>query len=813
MTASLREGHSVFRSTLAGLGPSLFGARDPVARPAATKATELEASVRPETPRLERLAVIALGLAGVLPPLAFTARPGELGFIGAVPVSVVLTGLLILAPALVGLIAALAGIDSVREGFHTRADKEPEHAVLRVLAAAAAVAYALIAAAVPAARDAAAAGEIVSALGLAGAWVLLVLTIVDPAPSVMRRMFGFVYDALLLSALLHFGSRLTVPWFWLYLLLPFYAGLRFGLTALTVVSVASVAGFAAVVATTAFWQEQALLAGGVAAAMVVLPGFAGVLVRAITGSRQAAAAAQSGRTRFLTVVSQALREPLDVSSGDRVRGTAGTPSRALLSQLNNVLDFAAIEAGIFIPRAEPFDLHRVLNDALAERRAAARARGEKLRVHIDPALPYRLRGWPHQLAQIVDNLLPAPADGSGDGRLAIASGGTIGDIQHLRLTMFDAALPAALADAEAVLHPSPGTMSSRPLDGQQVFRLAVVKRLVELMGGDIVLDHDPVKYRRLTITLPLELDQPATDGAPDLSECLPLIASEDSQFVSEIAEPLHAWHGDPRWIDGFDGMIGFADGRDGACSVLIVDARTHVLAALSFAHRAANGASPPSFILAVAEPAQFDGFIELSDGEVDVVLPAPLDSQRLANALHSLPLWSGAAARPVLVPDAEGAAPSEAASVPVYQPAPAEASPAEPQVTPISAHPRFTAETPVLDAQALAALRRLGGDDAFLEDVIGSFRADAAEIMQRIVRAAAMADADRFARGLHALRNCAANLGGLRLCEVILALREIGARELREQGTALTQRLADELARLEAALAEHLSARGQRQRG
>jgi len=74
--------------------------------------------------------------------------------------------------------------------------------------------------------------------------------------------------------------------------------------------------------------------------------------------------------------------------------------------------------------------------------------------------------------------------------------------------------------------------------------------------------------------------------------------------------------------------------------------------------------------------------------------------------------------------------------------------------------------------------------------------------MQRLVRAAAAADSAGFARGLNALRSCAANLGGTRLCEVLLSLREVGADELREQGSVLVQRLGDELARLDAALAE-----------
>jgi HPt (histidine-containing phosphotransfer) domain-containing protein len=110
-------------------------------------------------------------------------------------------------------------------------------------------------------------------------------------------------------------------------------------------------------------------------------------------------------------------------------------------------------------------------------------------------------------------------------------------------------------------------------------------------------------------------------------------------------------------------------------------------------------------------------------------------------------------------------------------------------------------------------LRGLGEGDEFLAEVIDSFRTEAKEIMNRIVRAAAAADAANFARGLHALRSCAANLGGTRLCELALAMREISQRELREQGSGVVQKLGDELARLDAALVEFLPDQPMARRG
>ena len=818
------------RTSIASLGPPLFRA---TAEPAPLPAPATPAQgTRPAAARLARLTVFGLGIAGVLPPLAFTAQPGGLGLIGAVPVSIALTALLILAPALVGLVAALFGLEGVRDSFRVRGDKEHEQAVLRVFVAALAVGYGFVVVAYDGAPSSC---QIVAALGLVGAWVFLLLTILDPIPSPLRYYVGTVFDAALLGAFLHFGATLTAPWFPLYLLAAFYAGFRFGPAALAVAAIADLIGFAGVVATTEFWREQALLAGGLLVAMIVLPAYVGSMVREVAQSRAAAASAQAARTRFLMVISQGLRAPLDAIIGNASTGeragertdrepeapTMVPAARALLSQVNNILDFSAIEAGAFVPTIEAFDLHRLVNETLAERRAEAKARGLKVRVHIDPALPYRLRGWPQQFAQILDYLVARAIEVTGGGavRIAIDAAGISGNTVELRLAVRDEGSPIAPADAEAMFDPFTAAgatdHSARPAPSAHgAFGLAVVKRLVELMGGRIAVESGAAKGGSFTITVPLVLDEPAIDGELDLGHCLVLIATQDSQFASDLAEPLNAWHGDPRWIEGFGGTLGFVDQRDsGACSVLIVDGRSHMLAALSFAHRAVSGHAAPSFVLVVAEAAQIDGLIELADGELDGVLAAPLNDQLLANALHSLPLWHGAASRPVMVPEALDAAPAAEAE---EMPAPIFDTPAGvsiPQVTPISVHPRFGADTPTVDPRAIAALRGLGDGDDFLAEIIDSFRAETKEIMHRVVRAAAAADASGFARGLHSLRSCAANLGAIRLCELLLAMREVSQRELREQGSGVVQKLGDELARLDAALLDFLPDRGLSRRG
>jgi signal transduction histidine kinase/HPt (histidine-containing phosphotransfer) domain-containing protein len=765
-----------------------------------------------------RYAVAALGIAALLPPLAFIVEPHDLGRVEGIPIAIALTALLVLAPSLVALVTALQGINRLRDNCRSRGDGENARAGLRVIIAALAAGYGVVLMTLLPSETPAAV-LVVPSLGLVGGWLLLLFALADPTASPLRQSLAPVLDAVLISAFLHFGGALTAPWVPIYLLVAFHTGLRRGIVALAVSAAANLAGFAIVVATTAYWQDQPLLAGGLLVALAALPAYVGGMLHEVAALRETAVSAQAARTRFMMVVSEALRAPLDAIAerGGRTmqepEAPAVTPStRALISQVSNILDFTAIEAGAFVPQTEGFDLHRVIRDALADRRIEAAAKGLRLRSHIDPTLPYRLRGWPQQLAQIVDYLASRAIEVSAEGGVGVTvdAAGHDGRRVRVRLTIRDEGEPIAAADADALFDPFALRRGPQTEGQHGAFGLAVVRRLVELMGGEIASGGWPGAGGTITVTLPLAVDEPAFDVGLDLEQCLVLIATEDSQFASELAEPLNAWNADPRWIDSFENTLGFVDRRDArACSVLIVDGRQRKLAALSFAHRAVTSEAPPSFVLFIADRAQIGGLIELAEDELDAVLPAPLDNQLFANALHALPLWHGTPARPVIVSAQTEEPPPE--PPPLFDPADV-AAPA-PQITPIAAHPRFAAEAPVIDQRAVAALRRLGGGDEFLGEVLASFRADAKEIMQRLVRAAASADSGGFARGLHALRSCAANLGGTRLCEVLLSLREVGAQELREQGSVLVQRLGDELARLDVALAEFADERTERVSG
>ena len=902
----------------------------------------------------ELIAALALALAGVLPPIALMGTAA----IGSAVAKLFLATLLAVPPGLLGLGAALIGLQQVLQRFRSRHDREHEQAVFRVLCAALLFAYVFAVGTAPSETDAAAAALAVLAFALAASWLALLAVLLRPAASPARRWGAAVGDAVALSLFLHLGGALAAPWFGLYGLAALYGGWRFGSRGLWTNTLLGLAGFAAVVVTTGFWQQQLWLTTGVFVTLLALPAYAAAVIHDIAASRRQVREADAAKKRFLSIIGRELRAPLNAMLGvngppGRARGVAPMQlsARTLLSQINDIIDYSQIETGTFAPKTEAFDLHELVNDTLAVLRQHAAAKGLNLTLRVDPSLPYRLRGWPNQLRRVLTNLVSHAIKATEKGRIRIG----LDQVGHderatrLRLSIRDDSPGIEPEAREGLFDPFASDPSS---PGRGDLGLAIARRLVLLMGGEIHLDSEPGRGNLFAVTLPFAFDFATAERALDLARHPVLIVTDDAQFASDLAEPLNAWQAEVRWIGMSEAALAYIEQFEPPQPrpILIIDGRREVLEALTFAHRIVTAsADQPTFALFVAEPPWIDPLIELADGELSGLLPWPLTDRVLGNALHALPLSlpnaasAGGAADPAVVnrqPPRRAATPANAAppkpsrsepsggaagamptaqrlrilvadvdaavaqwaadvlaerghlvetagdgeealraleqadldvaligvemprltgydAVRLYrmnhpegerlpiialavdggfdterlcrdagmdavlaQPVAAEdlvatveeaaavvgelaarAAESGSVVTPIASHPRFMSENaPVVDERAVESLRSLGAGSDFFRDVIESFRLDSRDMLQRIGRAAASADTGSFRESVHALRSCAANVGGVRLCDMLLALRDVTARELRQQGMAHVQRLTTELSRLDTAL-------------
>jgi HPt (histidine-containing phosphotransfer) domain-containing protein len=110
-----------------------------------------------------------------------------------------------------------------------------------------------------------------------------------------------------------------------------------------------------------------------------------------------------------------------------------------------------------------------------------------------------------------------------------------------------------------------------------------------------------------------------------------------------------------------------------------------------------------------------------------------------------------------------------------------------------------------IDLRVIEGLRRLTGSEAALRDIVETFRRDARQTLEALERAVAVADRARFSRSLAALHRSAGQLGGVELCALATALRNLSESELQLQGALHVEHLRTESERLATALTEALS--------
>lgn len=736
------------------------------------------------------IAAIGLSFVAAAVPIPLIMHPELRGQLTPPQLGDVLVGLLLAAPAAVGLWLGLSGLGRISR-FPDAAGRALEPAVLRILVAGVLFGHAMAMGAAFGLTPAVSRVLPTAVAALVIGWLILLVGLTRPGITIWLRRCTMPFDIALVSAFLHFGGQEAAGWYPLYLLLTAYAGFRFGSGALVASATLCALGFGAVAATTEFWQHQPALTAECGLALLLLPTLAYGPVRALAEARRLAAATQYSKTRFVAVLAEALRLPEIADRPDAEN--AAVEASVLPPRVANVLDLAAIEAGTYTPASESFDMHAVLNDALAAGRAIAAGKGIALRARIDPHLPYCLCGWRQSLGRIIGNLVSYAIETTDGGTVQLRVSALGGDQERVRLALsVEGNADASPVMAAATANP----FSEQGAVRESTIRLALVRRLAELMGGAFTVDRGPSGRARLTVELGFAIDDRAKESPLESGGCPVLIVTGDNLFAGNISEYLGEWDAPVSWIGEADAALDYIAWLDpGVRAVLVVDGRSKPLAMMSFLERALALDGVPPFALFVAEPAQLAALSDLEDGEVAAFLPDPLDPKLLMNALHVLPLSVG-------IEECQ-----QPASGGQERPGsnPANTIPLQGRVTPIAAHPRFAAEaTPTLDPRRVDALRELGGQEGFLADVTQAFRADAVQIMARLTRAAAVADSASFAQGLRTLGETAGHVGGTSLSQLTASLRGLSAGELREQGGLHLQRLETEIERLVAALGHYL---------
>jgi PAS domain S-box-containing protein len=269
--------------------------------------------------------------------------------------------------------------------------------------------------------------------------------------------------------------------------------------------------------------------------------------RALEEARKRAEEASAAKSRFLATVSHEFRTPLNGILGmtELLGDTQPNPEQAtylralrtsgeaLLGLVDDILDFAKVEAGKLELAEAPFDLARLIEDVTELMAPRAQAKGIEVSALLAPELPARLVGDADRLRQILLNLVGNAVKFTQAGGVGIEASAAGGEVT-VAIADTGPGIPADRLAAIFEEFEQAETGAARQQGGTGL-GLAIARRLALAMGGGITAENRREGGALFRLTLPLRTE------ATDVMEPLP-VDWRHRRFLVASAMPFSAGH-------------------------------------------------------------------------------------------------------------------------------------------------------------------------------------------------------------------------------------------------------------------------------
>ncbi|MBF8258772.1 MAG: histidine kinase [Actinobacteria bacterium] len=392
--------------------------------------------------------------------------------------------------------------------------------------------------------------------------IMLVSTYIQPGKSTLRRMSGLTLD----TAIVCYGMYLTgLPGSPLVLVLywnMFGYSFRYGKNYLFFGMALCLVCFGATIWYSPFWNSVWELGVGLLLGMLAIPAmFVGVMIGKVTKAMEKSEIANRAKSRFVANMSHEMRTPLNGILGtvELFAGTRMDPEQqeyvktvrasaaALLSLVNDVLDFSKIEEGKVSIQPEDMDLHAFIKTTASIMARQVKAKGLTFRVMVSSSVPFLVHGDLSRIRQVLTNLLSNAAKFTERGEVAlrVLKEAEDEDTVTVRFEVADTGI-GMTKEARGLIFErfTQADDSITRRFGGTGLGTTISKELVELMGGDIGVESELGKGSLFWFTTKFG-KQPESAAAASMrmpiSRTRVLLVSSDDSVAETINGFLLSW--------------------------------------------------------------------------------------------------------------------------------------------------------------------------------------------------------------------------------------------------------------------------------
>src|SRR2546430_525485 len=253
--------------------------------------------------------------------------------------------------------------------------------------------------------------------------------------------------------------------------------------------------------------------------------------QAMRAARDLAERVARARSAFLANMSHEIRTPMNAVLGfvELVLDTELAPeqrralelvrssSEALLTILNDILDYSKIEAEHLELESIPFDLPKVVHATATLLAVRAREKHLELTVDVPPDVPHMVRGDPTRVRQVLMNLIGNAIKFTEQGEVDVSTAVVAYHDERtaVRFRVRDTGI--GISDEQLVTIFDEFTQADASMTrryGGTGLGLAISRKLVALMGGQLSVTSEVGRGSEFSFTLRLPVERSAAAATP-----------------------------------------------------------------------------------------------------------------------------------------------------------------------------------------------------------------------------------------------------------------------------------------------------------